>query len=99
TKNLVSVARLRVLYKNTSIKNIDVKDSLVCLTLDNISPFVSPDLLFESVSDFSNREKTKHHFGKSKAGDFLVSFASQNIQRSISLLLKCAHLFSSKNGT
>ena len=98
TKNLVSVAMLRVLYKDTSIKTIDVKDSSALLTLDSIKPFVSLDLLFESVSEFSIREKTKHHFGKAKAGDFLISFSSQNVQRSISLLLKCVHLFSSKNG-
>lgn len=96
TKNIISIARLRVIYKNTSIKSIDVGDSSARLALDEIRPFFSLGLLIESVSGFSVREKAEHRFGKSKAGDFLVSFSSQSIQHSICLLLKCAHLFSPK---
>ena len=93
TKNLVFIARVRSLFKNTSIKNISINKTSVELVLSDIAPYVSLDKLFQDIAAFSIPENIGHRFGKIKSGDLTLTFSTIGIANSMSLLLQCSQLF------
>ena len=98
TKNLVFIARVRSLFKNTSIKNISINKTNVELVLSDIAPYISLDKLFQDIAAFSIPENIGHRFGKIKSGDLTLTFSSIGIANSMSLLLQCSQLFLVRKG-
>ena len=93
TKNLLFIARARVLFKNTSVSRLSINKAGVILVLDDIGPYLSLDKLFSAFNSFSHTEKANHVFGKTKSGKLSVSFSTTGIVPSMGLLLKCSRLF------
>jgi transcription-repair coupling factor (superfamily II helicase) len=93
TKNLLFIAEVRVLFKNTSLSSLSVDSAGLVLVLDDIKPYSSLDRLFSVFDSFCADEKVKHVFRKTKSGDLSVVFSSRGIVSSMALLLNCSRLF------
>ena len=96
TKNLLFIARARVLFKNTSVSKLSINGGGVVLVLDDMEPYLSLDKLFSSLDSFSRVENVSHAFGKTKSGKLSVSLSAAGIVPSMRLLLKCSRLFLAK---
>jgi len=96
TKNLLFIARARVLFKNTSVFRLSINRSGIILILDDLVPYSSLDKLFSAFGSFSRAEKVTHVFGKTKSGKLSVSFSVTGVVLSMGLLLKCSRLFIAK---
>jgi len=96
TKNLLFIARVRVLFKNTSVSRLSINGAGVILVLDDLMPYSSLDKLFSAFGSFSRAEKVNHAFGKTKSGKLSVSFSAIGVVPSMELLLKCSRLFFAK---
>jgi transcription-repair coupling factor (superfamily II helicase) len=96
TKNLLFIARVRVLFKNTSVSRLSINWAGVILVLDDLMPYSSLDKLFSAFGSFSRAEKVNHAFGKTKSGKLSVSFSTTGVVPSMELLLKCSRLFFAK---
>jgi len=97
TKNLLFIAKARVLFKNTSVSKVSVDRAGIILVLGGIEPYPSLDKLFSAFGGFSVAENVNHVFGKTKTGELSVSFSVAGIVPSMMLLLKCSRLFLDKN--
>ena len=97
TKNLLFIAKARVLFKNTSVSKVSVDRAGIILVLGDIEPYPSLDKLFSAFGGFSVAENVNHVFGKTKTGELSVSFSVAGIVPSMMLLLKCSRLFLNKN--
>ena len=96
TKNLLFIARARVLFKNTAVSKLSINEGGVVLVLDDIGPYLSLDKLFSALDSFSRVENVSHAFGKTKSGKLSVSLSTAGIVSSMRLLLKCSRLFLAK---
>jgi len=96
TKNLLFIARARVLFKNTSVSKLSINGGGVVLVLDDMEPYLSLDKLFSGLDSFSRVENVSHAFGKTKSGKLSVSLSAAGIVPSMRLLLKCSRLFLAK---
>ena len=96
-KNLLFIAKARVLFKNTSVSKVSIDRAGIVLVLGGVEPYPSLDKLFLAFGKFSVAENMNHVFGKTKTGELSVSFSVDGIVPSMSLLLKCARLFLDKN--
>ena len=97
TKNLLFIAKARVLFKNTSVSKVSVDKAGIILVLRDVGPYPSLDKLFSAFGRFGVAENVNHVFGKTKTGELSVSFSVAGIVPSMNLLLKCARLFLDKN--
>jgi transcription-repair coupling factor len=96
TKNLLFIARARVLFKNTSVSKLSINGGGVVLVLDDMGPYLSLDKLFSALDSFSRVENVSRAFGKTKSGKLSVSLSAAGIVPSMRLLLKCSRLFLAK---
>ena len=96
TKNLLFIAKVRVLFKNTPASRVSINKVGIVLVLEDIGLFSSLDKLFSSFDKFSAAEGVDHVFGKTKTGKLSVSFSTTGIVHSMVLLLKCSRLFLAK---
>ena len=96
TKNLLFIAKARVLFKNTSVSRLSVDRVGVVLVLEDTGPYSSLDKLFSAFDGLSISESVNHVFGKTKTGELSVSFSAAGIVPSMRLLLKCSRLFLAK---
>ena len=97
TKNLLFIAKTRVLFKNTSVSKVSIDKAGIVLVLGDVEPYPSLDKLFMAFEKFSVAENINHVFGKTKTGELSVSFSVDGIVPSMNLLLRCACLFLDKN--
>ena len=98
TKNLLHIARLRTLYKNSSVSKLMVQTTGLLFELDDIKPFDSLDLLFAGVGGFSSENLVGHRFGKTKSGALTITLSTLNFKSAKSLSLECSQLFSVSKG-
>ena len=96
TKNLLFIAKARVLFKNTPASKLSVDGAGIVLVLEDVGAFSSLDKLFSAFDKFSAAEGVDHVFGKTKTGELSVSFSTAGIVHSMMLLLKCSRLFLAK---
>ena len=93
TVNLISLARIRLLFKNTSIIRVEVDRDNAVFEFDGVAPFKSLDILILQVSDWATINKLQYSFGKTTAQNLLFTFCYKNFESGLSAVCGFAKLF------
>ena len=94
TKNLVFIAEVRTLFKNSSVSKILINKTNVSFVFDDIKPYKTMDKFFAAVGSFQHKENKGHRFGKSKKDELTLSFSTMGIVASVELVRASSQLFS-----
>jgi len=97
SKNLLHIAQLRAIYKNSSVKKLTIQSTGLLLELDNVLPFKSVDDLFDAVGRFDSNNHIGHRFGQTKNGNLTITFSVIGFSQSMALSLEISCLFSVLN--
>ena len=98
TKNLLFIAKIRAVLKNTSVSKIKIDKTRVSFMLDDIKPYKTIEQLFHSVDYFLHPGENNHRFKKTKEGGLELVFFVGATQSPTELALKSSELFSLDKG-
>ena len=93
TESLINLARIRLLFKNTSINRIEAGHDVAVFEFDDIGPFKSIENLIFQISDWAAINKLQFNFGKTTAQNLLFTFHYKNFESGVSVLCDFAKLF------
>jgi len=78
TKNLISLARVRALFKNKSIRKIEMGSDSAIFEFDDIKPFDSIEALITHITDWAVLNNFLFSFGKTKTDNLLFTIRYKN---------------------
>jgi len=93
TENLINLARIRILFKNTSINRIEAGHDVAIFELDDIKPFKSVETLIFQVSDWASANKLQFSFGKTTVQNLLFTLHYKSFKSGVSAVCSFAKLF------
>ena len=93
TENLINLACIRILFKNTSINRIEAGHDVAIFELDDIEPFKSVENLIFQVSNWATTNKLQFSFGKTAAQNLLFTFQYKSFESGLSAVRDFAKLF------
>ena len=97
TKNLLKIASLRHLYKNTLVSQILINKKLVSIKLDPPKKAVSEDnQIIKSIVSFNNGGISDRKFKKARGGKIIIDFYLSRRASGLGLSATFAKLFSKK---
>ena len=97
TENLFNIARLRVLYKQTSIIKVEIDKKNLVVSLDGIQPFLTIEDLFKSVGSIEHPSIIGYKYNNSGDGMLGLRFTIFNIAGAFKFLFDMVEMFSFKN--
>ena len=93
TKNLISLARVRALFKNKSIRKIEMSSDSATFEFDDIKPFDSIEALITHIADWAVLNNFLFSFGKTKTENMLFTIRYKNFDSGVLAVRVFAKLF------
>ena len=96
TENLFNIAKLRILYKNSSVIKIEINKKNLVLSLDNLRPFLTIEELFSSMGSLQHPNVAGYKYNNSGSGVLCLQFQTFKTAGAFKFLFDCVGLFSFK---
>jgi transcription-repair coupling factor (superfamily II helicase) len=93
TERLFFVKQIKLLFKNTCINKVDIKDNSLSLTLGGLGLFETLESLFSSIASFKSNNYIGFHYKKDFSGNLVLFFSVKNIDRAFLVLFEINPLF------
>ena len=93
TERLFFITQIKLLFKNTCVNKVDIKDRSLSLTLGSLGWFKTLENLFNSINSFESRYYEQLHYKKDFSGNLILFFSVKNIDRAFLVLFEIEPLF------
>jgi len=93
TKNLTALARIRALYKNTSVVHVEANLGFATVEFDDIKPFQSAGVMVSQITKWAVKNNFKFSFSKTQRQNLLFSFFYKDLGVGLAGVCRFAKLF------
>lgn len=93
TERLFFTTQIKLLFKNTCVDKVDIRDSSLSLTLGGLGGFKTLENLFSSISSFKSDNYNGFHYKKDFSENLVLFFSVKNIDVAFLVLFEIKSLF------
>ena len=93
TKNLTALARIRALYKNTSVVRVEASLEFATVEFDDIKPFQSAGVMVSHINKWAVKNNFKFSFSNTQSQNLLFSFFYKDFGVGLAGVCRFAKLF------
>ena len=97
TERLFLFSHIKLIFRDSCINKIYIKDTSFSLTLSDLGVFKTLENLFSLLNSFKSENLNGFHYKKDTKGNLVIVFSVSGVERAFLLLFEIEPFFNDKN--